>query len=238
MASIIIRTAIIYVLLLFCMRVMGKRQIGELDVSELVSTLLISEIVSIPIDDTDIPLMNAVIAVLFLLSVEIITSTLKNKSQKMKKVFEGSPTYIIYKGKLLQSALKENRISVDELLSEMRSQGITDINDVYYGIVEQNGSLSLIKKSDNAMAHAVIIDGEIIENTLSAQKISQDKILSLLKAHSLDVEDVFLLTMSDNGSINLIPKEKNEGKSIRNLHLHNHRRIRHHKLGASKQKHR
>ena len=142
MASIIIRTAIIYVLLLLCMRVMGKRQIGELDVSELVSTLLISEIVSIPIDDTDIPLLTAVIAVLFLLAIEIITSTVKNKSQKMKKVFEGSPTYIIDKGKLLQNSLKENRISIDELLSEMRTQGIVDISEVYYGIIEQNGSLA------------------------------------------------------------------------------------------------
>lgn len=207
MASIIIRTGIIYVLLLFCMRVMGKRQIGELDVSELVSTLLISEIVSIPIDDTDIPLLTAVIAVLFLLAIEIITSTVKNKSQKMKKVFEGSPTYIIYKGKLLQKSLKENRISIDEVLSEMRAQGIADISEVYYGIIEQNGSLSLIKKSGRAMAHAVIIDGEMIEKTVTAQKINKKRIYEILKDHSLDAKDVFLMTMSDDGSVNLIPKE-------------------------------
>ena len=207
MASIIIRTGIIYVLLLFCMRVMGKRQIGELDVSELVSTLLISEIVSIPIDDTDIPLLTAVIAVLFLLAIEIITSTVKNKSQKMKKVFEGSPTYIIYKGKLLQNSLKENRISIDEVLSEMRAQGIADISEVYYGIIEQNGSLSLIKKSGRAMAHAVIIDGEMIEKTVTAQKINKKRIYEILKDHSLDAKDVFLMTMSDDGSVNLIPKE-------------------------------
>ena len=130
------------------------------------------------------------------------------KSQKMKKVFEGSPTYIIYKGKLLQNSLKENRISIDELLSEMRTQGIVDISEVYYGIIEQNGSLSLIKKSERPMAHAVIIDGEIIEKTATAQKISKKRILSILKEHSLEAKDVFLLTISDDGNINLIPKEK------------------------------
>ena len=208
MASIIIRTGIIYVLLLFCMRVMGKRQIGELDVSELVSTLLISEIVSIPIDDTDIPLLTAVIAVLFLLAIEIITSTVKNKSQKMKKVFEGSPTYIIYKGKLLQSVLKDNRISVNELLSEMRSQGIGDINDIYYATVEQNGALSILKRGEGKMTHPLIIDGKIIESNLVAHGYNEKWLKKQLSQRKLSQEDVFLMTVSDDGQINVIVKEE------------------------------
>ena len=95
MASIIIRTAIIYVLLSFIMRLMGKRQIGELDAGELVSTLLVSEIVAIPIDDQDIPLINGVLAALFIFSIEIILSTVKNRSEKMKKAIEGRVEYII-----------------------------------------------------------------------------------------------------------------------------------------------
>ena len=105
MVSIIIRTAIIYILLSFELRIMGKRQIGELDVSELVSTLLISELAAIPIDDPDIPLLNAIIPMLFILSAEILLSTVKNKSEKLKRIIDGEPTYIIYKGRLLQSAL-------------------------------------------------------------------------------------------------------------------------------------
>ena len=130
MASIIIRTAIVYILLTISLRITGKRQLGELDVGELVCTLLISELMAIPIDDPDIPLLNAVIPTLFVISLEIIISAIKNKSEKLKRAVEGTPTYIIYKGRLLQDVLKENRISINELLSEMRKQSITDLRDV------------------------------------------------------------------------------------------------------------
>ena len=208
MASIIIRTAIIYLVLSIAMRMMGKRQIGELDVSELVSTLLISEIVSIPIDDTDIPLFTALIAVAFVFAVEIILSTIKNRSEKMKRAVEGTPSYIIYKGRLNQSLLRENRISVDELLSEMRVQGIYDIDDIYYGIVECSGSLSLIKKSDAPVAHAVIIDGEKINSTIEHQGIDRRIIDNALKKQGLTIDDVFLMTVNENGQTRIIPKEE------------------------------
>ncbi len=208
MVSIIIRTAIIYILLSFIMRLMGKRQIGELDASELVSTLLVSEVVAIPIDDQDIPLLSCIAAALFIFSIEIIVSTIKNRSEKMKKAIEGSPEYIIYKGRLNQKKLRDNRISVDELLSQMRVQGITDIDDVYYGIIEKNGSLSLIKNSDTPMAHAVIIDGELIENTISKQNIKRKLIEDALKAKKMSPEDVFLMTVNDMGDTKIIEKEQ------------------------------
>ena len=148
MASMVIRTLIIYVLLNITLRIMGKRQIGELDVEELVSTLLISEIAALPIDDTDIPLFNAIIPVVLILSLEIILSTLKNKSEKLKRRIEGEPSYIIYKGKLMQKNLADNRISINELLSELRVQGAADISDVYYAVLEQNGTMSVIKRDD------------------------------------------------------------------------------------------
>ena len=132
---------------------MGKRQLGELDVGELVSTLLISEIVAIPIDDPDIPLLNAIIPTLFIISIEIIISTLKNKSEKLKNTIEGVPSYIIYKGRLSQKALLENRISINELLAELRTQGIGDISEVEYGIIEQGGQLSIIKKDASPLFH-------------------------------------------------------------------------------------
>ena len=97
MASIIIRTAIVYALLTFSLRITGKRQLGELDVGELVCTLLISELMAIPIDDPDIPLLNALIPTLLVIALEIIISGIKNKSEKLKRAIEGSPTYIIYK---------------------------------------------------------------------------------------------------------------------------------------------
>lgn len=208
MTSIVVRTIIVYVILSFSLRIMGKRQLGELDVGELVSTLLISEIASIPIDDPDIPLTNAIIPILFILSIEIIISTVKNKSEKLKALVEGKPEYIIYKGKLLQSVLKDNRISVNELLSEMRSQGIGDINDIYYATVEQNGALSILKRGEGKMTHPLIIDGKIIESNLISHGYNEKWLKKQLSQRKLSQEDVFLMTVSDDGQINVIVKEE------------------------------
>ena len=145
MLSIFIRTIIIYILLSIMLKLMGKRQIGELEVNELVSTLLISEIAAIPISESNVPLLAAIIPIVFICTLEIFLSALKNKWHGLKHVVEGEPVYIIYKGKLLQDALDENRISINELLCEMRIQGIGSISEVYYAILEQNGKLSLLK---------------------------------------------------------------------------------------------
>lgn len=211
MTSIVVRTVIIYITLSISLRIMGKRQIGELDVGELVSTLLISEIASIPIDDPDIPLMNAVMPILFILSLEILISTIKNKSEKMKGLIEGKPQYIIYKGRVLQKVLNENRISINEILSEMRSQGVGDINDVYYAAIEQNGTLSILKKDESKMAHAVIIDGKVIESNLRALGLNDKWLNKRLSESKIKQCDIFLMTVDDEGVTNLILKdEKNK----------------------------
>ena len=207
MTSIVIRTLIIYILLMFSLRIMGKRQLGELDVGELVSTLLISEIAAIPIDDPDIPLLNAIIPTLVIISVEIIISTLKNKSEKLKHTIEGVPSYIIYKGKLLQKSLLENRISVNELLAELRTQGIGNIADVEYGIIEQGGQLSIIKKDSSPLFHAVIIDGEVIESTLKMLGYNDKWLQSQISADRLCVNDILLMTVSDKGETSIIKKD-------------------------------
>lgn len=191
---------------------MGKRQLGELDVSDLVSTLLVSEIASIPIDDPDIPLLNAVLPILFILAVEVILSTLKNKSEKLKGFMEGKPTYIIYKGRLLQSALRENRISVNELLSEMRIQGVGNIDDVYYAIAEQNGSLSLILRDKSILAHPIVIDGAINSPALKSLGYDERKIEKELRSARISLDEVFLMTVDDEGKFKIIEREKNEGQ--------------------------
>jgi uncharacterized membrane protein YcaP (DUF421 family) len=141
------------------LKIMGKRQIGELEVNELVSTLLISEIGALPISDTDIPLLPSVIPIFFIASAEVIISIIKNKSAIIKRAVEGEPTYIIYKGRLLQHTLAENRISINEFLTEMRTQGIASISDIRYAILEQNGKLSFLLESDSPnISKTLIID--------------------------------------------------------------------------------
>jgi uncharacterized membrane protein YcaP (DUF421 family) len=189
---------------------MGKRQIGELDVGDLVSTLLISELAAIPIDDPDIPLLNAIIPSLIIVAAEILISSLKNKSEKIKEIVEGTPTYIIYKGRILQSVLDENRISINEVLAEMRTQGIGDISEIYYGIVEQNGTLSLLKRGGEMLAHTVIVDGTVMKDGLKRLGRGDEWLLKKLRERGVIPSEVFLMTVTDAGEINLVKKEKNK----------------------------
>ncbi len=214
MASIFIRTVFIYLFLSISIKIMGKRQIGELEISELVSTLVLSEVAALPIADPDIPLMNAVIPVISIVCLEIIISSLKNRVERLKKYVEGEPTYLIYKGNLNQEALLENRISINELLSEMRTQGSYDIRGVDYAILEQNGKLSVFEnKEKKSFAHPLIIDRHIDENSLRLLGYGEEWLNLVLKENNISSEEIFLMTIDEGGYINIIRKEStNESK--------------------------
>ncbi len=211
MASIFFRTIIIYVFLYFSIKLMGKRQIGELEVSELISALIMSEIASLPIADSDIPLFNAIIPILFIVSLEIIVSSVKNKSEKLKKTIDGYPTFIIYKGVLMQKALHENRLSVNELLTELRLQGVGSIEDVYYAVLEQNGEISVLERgAKQNLAHTVIIDGEVNQKGFKDIGFSEKKLKKELSSRGLKPENVFLMTYDDEKSVYIIEKEEKQ----------------------------
>ena len=204
MASILIRTVLIYVLLSVFMKIMGKRAIGELDVFELITSLMLSELAAIPISDPDIPLFNAIIPILVIVSLEILISIFKNKSENLKRIIEGSPAFVIYKGRLIQRTLTDNRISVNELLSEMRCQGIGAMSEVEYGIIEQNGSISFIKRGEGEFAHPLVIDGEYIKS----KKKSEKEISDIVAERGLSLDDIFLMTVDDGNKIDIIVKEE------------------------------
>ncbi|HBJ19233.1 MAG TPA: hypothetical protein DDY70_05815 [Clostridiales bacterium] len=222
MASIFLRTVLIYFFLSVALKLMGKRQIGELEVGELVSTLLISEIAAIPIDDPDLPLLNAVIPILFILSAEILLSAIKNHSAKLKHLIEGDPVYIIYKGKIRQQVLEDNRISINELLSELRVLGIADISEVYYAILEQSGKLSVTLRADcqpitkqalteerePGIAHLIVVDREVNETNLRALGYDRVWLNRVLAQHGVRLPEVYLLTVDDLGSTSLVKKEE------------------------------
>ena len=209
MVSILIRTILIYVLLNVMLKKMGKRQIGELEVNELVSTLLISEIAAIPISETDEALIPSIIPIVLIAAIEVIISVLKNHSPAIKSAVEGKPVYIIYKGRLLQDALRENRISINELLSEIRTQGIGDIHDIRYAILEQNGKFSLLQQGkDNNISKALVIDSRPEEATMKEEGLDAVWLEQILKDRNILLKDVFLLTISEDGKIDVIKKEK------------------------------
>ena len=191
------------------LRFMGKRQIGELEINELVTTFVISEVAALPIADPDIPLLNAVIPILLIVCLEIIISSVKNKSERLKKYIEGEPIFLIYRGKLSQRALADNRISINELLCEIRLQGIADVNSVEYAVLEQNGKISLFdKKCGDAFTQAIIIDKEINEKSLELLGFDDEWLSSKLKCKGVDQNDVFLMTANRNGDTNIIIKEE------------------------------
>ena len=221
MASIFFRIVLIYFFLSLTLKLMGKRQLGELEVGELVSTLLISEVAAIPIDDPDLPLLNALIPILFILSAEILLSSVKNRSEKLKRLIEGQPVYIIYKGKIRQKVLEDNRISVNELLSELRVLGIADISEVAYAILEQSGKLSvtlradcqpitkegLTQTSDPGIAHLIVADREVNEENLKALGYNRAWLDGVFSRYGVKLSEVFLLTVDDLGNTSLTRKD-------------------------------
>lgn len=207
MTSIFFRTAIIFILLSLSMKLMGKREIGELEVGELITTLLISEICSISIDDPDIPLMNAILPVIFIVSCEIIISFVKNKSRRLKRIIDGNTVYLIKKGKINQQALKDNRISIEEFFAALRQNGVGKISDIEYCILEANGKISVIQ-NNSGLSSIVISDGEVINDFL--QKNGFDHIWLKKQLDGRSEKEVFLMTFDDDGEINIILKEEKE----------------------------
>ncbi len=221
MTTILIRTIIIYILLITIMRLMGKRQLGELEVSELVSTILLSDIASLPICDQDIPLIYAVIPIITITFFEVVMSFTLTKVPFLKKIISASPSFLINKGVINKKELAKNRISTDELLSEVRQKGVTDISEVEYAIIEQNGKITVIPKAqfsppkasdlglspnEQGLCHILISDGRIDKFGLKRTKKSEGWLRDTLRKQKTELADVFLLTVDDSDKITLIKK--------------------------------
>lgn len=219
----LIRTVILYLFAIVSIRVMGKRQIGELQPSDLVVTLLISQIISIPIQDTDIPLVNTIIPILLLVGFEIITSALNMKSIKFRTYMQGHPVVIINDGNLDQKLLKDLRFTVDDLLESLRQKDVFDISQVQYAIVETNGQLSVLLKSENDTVTRedlnlspapqgykcpVIIDGKIVENDFKICNTNIAKIKKIVKKEKLQIKEILLMTVDSVGNHTIIRKEE------------------------------
>ena len=218
----LIRTVILYVFAIISLRIMGKRQIGELQPSDLVVTLLISQIISIPIQDTDIPLVNTIIPILLLIGFEILTSVFNMKSIKFRSFMHGHPVVIIIDGVLNQKLLKELRFTLDDLLESLRQKDIFDISQVQYAIVETNGQLSVLLKADydtvtredmnlspspQGYQCPVIIDGKIVEKDFKICNTNNKKIETIISKEKLQIKDILLMTVDSAGNHTIIRKD-------------------------------
>lgn len=223
MVTVLIRTLLIYFMLLIALRLTGKRQVGELQISELVITFMISELATSPIQDLSIPLIYSVIPIIFLLCAEIILSFLATKSTVLKKMFFGNPSVIIKNGVLDQKELGRLRMGINELLGELRLKDVSDIEDVEYAIFEENGKLSITLKSakqplcpddvkisstEKGIAHPVVTDGTVNQNGLMLSGKNEEWLKHYLHKKKIDISTVFLMTVNDQGKINIINKEE------------------------------
>lgn len=208
MLTVILRTLILYGVLEISMKLMGKRQIGEFEMGELVTTLFISELAALPIGDPEISLMRALVPLGIVVVLEVSISFLSMKCRVVRRFIAGKPSHIIVRGKLDQKELFRQRISCAELLAQLRQKGVSDISDVYSAIIEDDGTLSVFTKTDvpNGITHSIIIDGIIIDENLSASGKGRDFIERELHLRKLSASDIFLMTVDDSGNVKLIKK--------------------------------
>ena len=149
MFIVLIRTIILYSLVILVMRLMGKRQIGELQPYEFVITIMISDLAALPMQDTRLPLILGIIPIITLLFIKTILTQLQLKSQLARKILEGEPVILVHKGKINMKALSKQQINLDELMEELRLAGYFDLNEIEYAILENNGQLSFLTSSSS-----------------------------------------------------------------------------------------
>ena len=224
-----LRTIILYLFIIVGIRLMGKRQVGELEPSELVLALLIADLAAVPMQDFGIPLLTGIIPILTLLCLTMALSVLTMKSVRFRAVLCGRPSIIVENGKLHQREMQKNRFTVDELMEELRMKGITDLNSIKYAILETNGQLSVLPKAqeqpptlaqlgqnptESGLPLVLISDGHVLEHNLTARGVDRNWLDKELRRQGCsDPSAVFLMTLDETGGVYLSPKQSNGMKS-------------------------
>lgn len=222
MTSTVIKTFIIYTILLIAMRILGKRQLGELEVSELITTILLSEIAAFPLTDAEASIFNAVVPISIIVALEIVFSFIGSRFPTARRLVSSPPSTLIKDGVINQKELRKNRIAIEELIAELRLNGVFDIDDVKYAILEQNGLLSVIPKAErqqpgfsdfkikakeHGIQHIIISQGTWNEYNINLLGRSKLYFQEYLKKHHVSEKSVFLLTIDDLNHCTLVLKE-------------------------------
>lgn len=227
MLNIFFRSLILYAIVVLVVRVMGKRQVGQLQPFELVIAIMIAELASIPADDVGIPLVKGLVPIFALAFAQITISFLSLKSEKFRALVGGSPSILIENGVIEQKKLEQLRINLNDLLEQLRSKNIANIDDVEFAILETNGNLSVFPKSDKKNATledlniqgkpedipmTLVMDGQIMHNNL--KKTGQDLswLLNQIKALGLDRQSVFFAYLDTQNELKVIAKQKEQAR--------------------------
>ncbi len=224
MLKVIIRTVLMYAFVSLGVRLMGKRQIGDMQPTELVVTLLISEIAAIPLQDISQPVSIGLVAIFMLVFLEIVASVLVMKNLRLRRIFSGKSVVVIRGGVVDQKAMKSVRMTVFDLIEMLRMQGIFDINEVESAVLEINGNLSVrqkpesspataaqlgIKLKDSGMPVTVISDGVIIDASLKFLGKTRADLNTILEKAGAEAKEIFIMTLDGGDNEIIIKKDKN-----------------------------
>lgn len=208
--------------MIIAVRIMGKRQVGELKPHELVITILLSAVAVIPLEENSMPLANCLVPILLFISMEIITSVVSMKSLWFRNLLQGKPIFVVRKGKLDQNKLKQMRFTIDDIVDALRQKDIFDLSEVEDAVIETNGSLSVLPKAEykpltpndvnisvteKGTPITIVMDGKPISEYFNELKIKNSEIELILQTVNTDVSKIMLLTIDDNGNTFLINKE-------------------------------
>ncbi len=221
---VLIRTAVLYLFIVAGIRLLGKHQIGELEPSELVLTLIIADLASVPMQDNGIPLLSGLIPILVLLALSSIISVLCIKSIRFRTLLCGKPSIVVKNGAVIQSELTRSHLTIDELLEELRIQGYTDIQTIKFALLETNGQLSVLpyasekpvtaaqmglKPEETGLPVVLVSDGRLLEHNLKGLGYEEIWLEKQLASHGLSSSrQAFLLTVDETGTTYCIPKKE------------------------------
>ena len=218
MTVTLIRALLIYFTVILAMRIMGKRQIGELNPHELVITILVSQIASIPLQDNTMPLANAFLPMLLLVSLEILASVASMKSLRLRNLLQGRPIFLIRHGKPDQKQMRRLRFTVDDLIDALRQKDVFDLSTVEEAVVETNGSLSVRLRTEESPVTPkqlgvptpipVVTDGHIVPEYFGDQVLDTAAIAKALQKESLRPGEQLVVTIDDSGTVFAVKKER------------------------------
>ncbi len=203
MALIFIRTAIIFIVLLAVMRLMGKSQIGEMQPFEFVITLLIAELACIPMADSSIPLLYGIIAIVAIFILHQIVWLLDMWFKPMKTVICGKPSLVITREGIDSYQMRKNNLEVSDLIESMRTAGYFNLDDVYYGLYEANGSFSALPKDEltHSLPVLLIENGKPDETNMQIAGISREQLKNFVGEQDAKIKDVLVMTVDGNGRV-------------------------------------
>lgn len=218
-----VRTIVLYLFIIAGIRLMGKRQVGELEPSELVLALIIADLAAVPMQDFGIPLITGAVPIITLLCVTLLISLLTMRSIRFRAVVCGKPSVVINDGKLCQEEMRKNRFTLDELTEELRVQGVADLRSVRYAILETNGQLTVLLKTaeapvtasqlglspaDPGLSTLIISDGRLMAENLERRGLNRAWLDNELKRHhAANVREVFALWVDELGKVFFVKKE-------------------------------